>query len=86
MLVGFQRFFMMDGITYDNIAKYVRTCDPDVVELMPSGLAKVIRYLVEIIHRPVVAAGLTQDKEDVIGALSAGAVAVATSNREMWEC
>lgn len=85
-LFSVQRFFMMDGITYANIARYVKTCDPDIVELMPSGLAKVIRYLVEIIHRPVVAAGLTQDKEDVIGALSAGAVAVATSNREMWGC
>ena len=84
-LFSVQRFFMMDGITYANIAKYVRTCDPDIVELMPSGLSKVIRYLVEIIARPVVAAGLTQDKEDVIGALSAGAVAVATSNRDMWD-
>lgn len=85
-LFSVQRFFMMDGITYANIAKYVRTCNPDIVELMPCGLAKVIRYLVEIIHRPVVAAGLTQDKEDIIGALSAGAVAVATSNRDMWAC
>lgn len=85
-LFSVQRFFMMDGITYANIAKYVRTCDPDIVELMPSGLSKVIRYLVEIIHRPVVAAGLTQDKDDVIAALSAGAIAVATSNRDMWDC
>lgn len=81
-----QRFFMMDGITYANITRYVKQNDPDVVELMPSGLSKLIKYLVELISQPVVASGLTQDSEDIIRALSAGAVGVATSNKELWQC
>ena len=85
-LFSIQRFFMTDGITYSNISRHVKQSDPDVVELMPAGLSKVIPYLVEIISRPVVAAGLIQDKDDIIGALSAGAVAVATTNRELWDC
>ena len=79
-----QRFFMMDGITYANIERHVKLSDPDIVELMPAGLSKVLRWLTESIHRPVVASGLTQDKEDIIAALSAGAIAVATSNRTLW--
>lgn len=84
-LFSIQRLFMMDGITYANIERHVRMCDPDVVELMPSGLSKVIAYLTEVIRQPVVASGLTQDKQDVIAALNAGAVAVATSNRALWD-
>ena len=85
-LFSIQRFFMMDGITYSNISRYVKQCDPDVVELMPAGLTKVIPYLVDIINRPVVATGLIQDKGDIIGALNAGAVAVATTNKDLWDC
>jgi glycerol uptake operon antiterminator len=53
---------------------------------MPSGLSKLIKYLVELISQPVVASGLTQDNEDIIRALSAGAIGVATSNKELWQC
>lgn len=81
-----QRFYMMDGFTYANIEKHVKNCDPDVVEFLPAGLHKVMKYLVEKIDRPVVATGLTQDKEDIIGALKAGAIAVATTNRSLWDC
>lgn len=83
-LFSVQRFFMMDGITYSNIERHVKLSDPDIVELMPAGLSKVLKWLTESIHRPVVASGLTQDKEDIISALSAGAIAVATSNRGLW--
>lgn len=81
-----QRFYMMDGFTYANIEKHVKTCNPDVVEFLPAGLYKVMKYLVEKIEQPVVASGLTQDKEDIIGALKAGAVAVATTNKSLWDC
>lgn len=85
-LFTIQRFYMMDGFTYANIAKNVKTCNPDVVEFMPAGLYKVMRYLAEQIDKPIVASGLTQDKEDIIGALKAGAHAIATTNRELWDC
>lgn len=85
-LFTIQRFYMIDGITYANVAKNVKNGDPDVVEFMPAGLSKVLKYMAELINKPIVASGLTQDKEDVMGALKAGAMAVATSNRKMWDC
>ncbi len=81
-----QRFYMMDALTYANIVKHVKNCDPNVVEFLPAGLPKVIQYLLEEIRKPVVASGLILDKEDVIGALKAGALAVSTTNREVWDC
>ena len=53
---------------------------------MPAGLTKIIGYLLEEIDKPVVASGLVQDKEDVMGALKVGAIAVSTTNREVWDC
>ncbi len=81
-----QRFYMIDGLTYANVAKNVKNSNPDVVEFMPAGLSKLIGYLVEMIDKPIVASGLTQDKEDIIRALKAGAHAVATTNRRLWDC
>lgn len=81
-----QRFYMMDALTYANIVKHVKNCDPNVVEFLPAGLPKVIQYLLEEIRKPVVASGLILDKDDVIGALKAGALAVSTTNREVWDC
>ena len=85
-LFTIQRFYMMDGFTYANIVKNVKTTNPDVVEFMPAGLSKVMKYLAEQIDKPIVASGLTQDKEDVMGALKAGAYAVATTNKKLWDC
>lgn len=84
-LFTIQRFFMMDALTYANIVKHVNASNPDVVEFLPAGLPKVIKYLLTEIDKPVVASGLILDKDDAIGALKAGACAVTTTNREMWD-
>lgn len=85
-LFTIQRFFMMDAITYANVKKHVKNSNPDVVEFLPAGLPKIISYLLEEIDKPVVASGLILDKEDVIGALKAGAIAISTTNRGIWNC
>lgn len=85
-MFSIQRFYTMDGLSYANVVKHVKNCNPDVVEIMPAGLTKIIGYLLEEIDKPVVASGLVQDKEDVMGALKVGAIAVSTTNREVWDC
>lgn len=84
-LFTIQRFFMIDQLTYDNVKRNVRDTDPDVVEIMPAGLEKMIRYAIdEVDGKPLVASGLVLDKSDVTGALGAGAIAVTTTNRNVW--
>lgn len=85
-LFTIQRFFMIDQLTYDNIKKNVRDTEPDVVEMMPAGLEQMLRYVTEEIEgRPLVASGLVTDESVVTRALSAGAIAVSTTNREIWK-
>lgn len=85
-LFTIQRFFMLDTITYSNIKRHVRETAPDVVEMMPAGLTKMIEYAIEEVNgKPFVASGLVLDKSDVMGALSAGAIAISTTNIKIWE-
>ncbi len=81
-----QRFYMMDALNYANIQKYMKQCDPDVFEFMPACLPKPIHYLFEDLKKPMILSGLILDKQDVIASLQAGAIAVSTTNRDLWTC
>ena len=81
-----QRFYTIDALSYANVAKHSQNCDPDVVEIMPAGLTKIIGYLRQDIKKPIVASGLVMDEADVLGALKVGAMAVSTTNRKLWNC
>ena len=59
---------MLDRLTYNNIKKHVKETSPDIVEMMPAGLTKMITYaLAEINGKPLVVSGLVLDKSDVMG-------------------
>lgn len=81
-----QRFYIMDVLTYRNIEKHIRIAGPDVVEFMPVALTKAMGYLMENIDKPIVASGLVLDKQDIMEALKIGAVAVSTTNKDLWDC
>lgn len=81
-----QRFFMLDTLTYQNIKRHVHETNPDIVEMMPAGLTKMIQYAKEEVNeKPLVASGLILDKDDVMGALSAGSIAISTTNINIWK-
>ena len=80
-LVAVQRFFLLDSMALENIEKDLARDASDLIDgLMP----KMIRRLVQDTGKPVIAGGLISDKEDVTGALGAGAVAVSTTNPAVW--
>jgi glycerol uptake operon antiterminator len=58
--------------------------EPDYVEILPGVMPKVIKRINNLIHVPVIAGGLIADKEDVLAALSAGAVSISTTNEAVW--
>ena len=58
---------------------------PDFLEILPGTMPKIIRLLCSRVKTPVIASGLISDKEDVMAALSGGAVAVSSTNQVVWE-
>ena len=57
---------------------------PDVIEVLPGLMPKAIRRLVSYTSVPVIAGGLIGDREDVISMLSAGALAISSTNEDIW--
>ena len=83
-LATIQRFFLLDSMALDNIQRQ-RAQDCDLIEVLPGLMPKIIRRVAQVTGKPVIAGGLISDKEDVTRALSAGAVAVSTTNPAVWQ-
>lgn len=84
-LVAIQRFFLLDSMSMQNIEKHLAQDSFDLIEVLPGLMPKVIRRLADTAGKPIIAGGLIQDKEDVMSALSGGAVAVSVTRPEIWE-
>ena len=81
------RFFVIDSLALKNIENLESQrgmSRPDFIEVLPGVMPKVLRKIAKVSRIPMIAGGLVTDREDVIQALSAGAVAVSTTNREVW--
>ena len=78
------RMFILDSMAIENIGRQIAVAKPDVIEILPGVMPKVIRRICGMVQVPVIASGLISDKEDVMAALNAGAVSVSTTNRKVW--
>ena len=83
-LVAIQRVFLLDSLALKNIERQLVQGNADLIEILPGLMPKIIRRVVQAAGKPVIAGGLISDKEDVTGALGAGAVAVSTTNPSVW--
>ena len=84
-LIAIQRCFLLDSMALKNTEKHLSQDKPDLVEILPGLMPKIIRRLSHSAPCPVIAGGLISDKEDVLCALSAGAVAVSSTSPAVWD-
>lgn len=81
------RYFILDSMALVNIEKQSRhdMVQPDLIEILPGVvLPKTIRHIREISSVPIICGGLIRDKEEVMNALDGGAIAISTTNRDVW--
>ena len=79
------RTFILDSMSYENIVKQIANAKPDMLEILPGVRPQIIRRLSKTVKVPVIAGGLILDREDVMNALSAGAISVSSTNPEVWK-
>ena len=79
------RFFILDSMALTNITKQVEQVRPDMMEILPGVMPKITKRIVKQVNIPVICGGLISDKEDIIGALSAGASAISSTNQNVWK-
>ena len=81
------RYFILDSMALQNIEKQASAAGvkPDIIEFLPGiVLPKMIRRINKVSRVPIIAGGLIADREDVMNALDAGAMAISTTNRDVW--
>ena len=78
------RYFLLDSMAYENIRQQQHAEKPDFIEVLPGVMPKIIKNVCKMSRIPIIAGGLISDKESVIDALSAGAIAVSSTNHEVW--
>ena len=83
-LLTIQRIFLIDTKSLKNAIKSVKENKPDAVEVMPALSNSIIQHIKEEIKRPVILGGLINSKEDILGALNAGADGVSFSKSHLW--
>lgn len=81
------RFFVIDSLALKNIENLEMQCGtsrPDFIEVLPGVMPKVLGRIAKVSRIPMIAGGLITEKEDVIAALSAGVIAVSSTNQDVW--
>jgi glycerol uptake operon antiterminator len=83
-VLAIQRTFIIDSNAMERSILLIEKTNPDYIEVLPGLVPKVIRQLREKTGKAIFAGGLIESPEEVEEALSAGAVAITTSNVELW--
>lgn len=84
-LMTIQRLFLLDSHALEHNIKLINQVKPDYIEILPGIIPSVIAEVHEQTGIPVIAGGLIRTKEDVELAYGGGAVAISTSQAELWE-
>lgn len=79
-----QRVFILDSQSIETAESVLKTA-PDMVEIMPGIIPVAISDLKKKTDIPIIAGGLVRTKEDIDLISRAGAIAVSTSNSELWK-
>lgn len=78
------RFFVIDSMAFDSISKQLHSVRPDVIEILPALMPKVVSRICALSKISVITGGLVADKDDVISLLDAGAKCVSSTNEDVW--
>lgn len=80
-----QRIFIVDSQSIETAVDSTRSSKPDMIEIMPGVVPKVIAEMKARTDIPLIAGGLVSAAEEVDAAIKAGAIAVSTSNVKLWK-
>ena len=84
-LASVLRFFVLDSMAFETISKQLAAGRPDFLEILPGQMPKVIKKIRSQAGIPIIAGGLISDREDVMAALDAGAIAISSTNTGVWK-
>lgn len=85
-LLTVQRIFMIDSEILVNLPVQLERNKPDIIEIMPARIPEILAEIKTFTKDvPIITGGLLTEKEHAEAALAHGALAVSTSNRDVWK-
>ncbi|GAM12946.1 glycerol-3-phosphate responsive antiterminator [Mesobacillus selenatarsenatis] len=84
-VLAVQRVFLIDSHALEKSYKLIQKTRPDYIEVLPGAMPWMIKEVKERVNIPIFAGGLIRTPEEVKNALDAGADAITTSKRDLWE-
>ena len=84
-IIAIQRIFLIDTIALEKSYSLIENTRPDFIELLPGVIPEMIAEVYERTGIPVITGGLIRSEDQITRAIEAGAVAVTTSNKELWK-
>lgn len=84
-LLAIQRLFLIDSDALERSYVLLEKSKPDYIEVLPGIMPSMIREVKERSGIPVIAGGFIRTAEQVQQALDAGADAITTSRKELWQ-
>ncbi|MFC4388744.1 glycerol-3-phosphate responsive antiterminator [Gracilibacillus marinus] len=84
-IIAIQRLFALDSLALQNNIKLVKQSKPDYIEVLPGIIPSVINEVAVATEVPIIAGGLIRNRDQIDEALASGAVAITTSNNELWQ-
>jgi len=79
-----QRFFIVDSHSIETTVESIKASKPQMVEIMPGSVHKVISKLKDILEVPIIAGGLIENENEALCAIKSGATAVSTGQVNLW--
>jgi glycerol uptake operon antiterminator len=83
--LAIQRIFLIDQQSLDKSYRLLEKSRPDYIEVLPGLMPRMIKEIRKKTQIPLITGGLITTEGDIFEALHAGAVAVTTSNKKLWE-
>ena len=84
-MMTIHRLFLVDSGSLTGGIKRLESDPPDLIEVLPGLVPKAITHLSVTLNLPVIAGGMITEHRDVEQALKAGALAVSSSQKALWE-
>lgn len=78
------RMFIPDSTALKQGLDFTKTNHPHGIEILPGAMPKVIKKILNDVKIPLIASGLIMDIIDLNSILGAGALAISTSNENIW--
>ena len=79
-----QRFFIVDSHSVDTTVEAAKTSKPDMIEVMPGIMTKVISDLKNKLDIPIIAGGLIETSLEAKEVFESGGFAISTGKTDLW--